>query len=79
MVTFNNRLYSINNSLRMKVSILRIIIKLFIKSKNQGDIQIYKKLKLKVRKLICFEANQGGDSPIQPPEIPKTQHEINTL
>ena len=79
MVTFNNRLNSISNSLRMKVRILRIITKLFIKSKNQGYFQIYKKLKLKVRKLICFEANQGGDSPIQPPEIPKPQHEINTL
>ena len=79
MLTFNNRLNSIKNSLRMKVRILRIIIKLFIKNKNQRYFQIYKQVKLKDRKLICFEANQGGDFPIQPPEVPKPQHEINTL
>ena len=46
---------------------------------NAGYFLILEVLKLNVKKHICFEANQGGDSPILPPEKPKPQHEINTL
>ena len=38
---------------------------------------VEEQLKLNVKKHICFEANQGSDSPILPPEKPKPQHSVN--
>jgi len=38
---------------------------------------VKEQLKLNVKKHICFEANQGGDSSILPPEKPKPQYSEN--
>ena len=38
---------------------------------------VKEQLKLNVKKHICFEANQSGDSPILPPEKSKPQPSVN--
>ena len=44
----------------------------FLPKKN-----VKEQLQLKIKKHICFEANQGSDSPTLPLEKPKPQPSVN--